>query len=358
MTDVNDIKKITKADNANMLQILLDLPVQCQQAIEIAGRFKAPHNYRQASFNKILFTGIGGSAIGADIVKTFVSAEIKIPILVNRNYDIPAYVDDETLVFACSYSGDTEETLSAYSQIKEKGAKIIAITSGGKLHDLALKDDFPFILIPKGIPPRTAVGFMSIIPLLVLSDLKLIKSQDESLKETTKVLKGLKTNVLSPEIPVSKNIAKEVASKIFNRFVIIYGAEDFLGAVVTRWRQELEENSKIVCSSAVLPEMNHNEITGWEDPMHICKDAAVIFLRDKDEHPRTSRRIEVTEELIAKRTSHVIEVESIGKSLLARTFSLIYIGTFVSFYLAILNGIDPSPVNNVTYLKKQLAKNN
>ena len=351
------MKNITDLDKYNMLDILLGLPKQCQDATGIAKGFKIPPGYQAGLFNKVLFTGLGGSAIGGDIVRAYLSDRISMPIVVNRNYDVPAFVDKKTLVFACSYSGDTEETISAYSRIKKKGAKLIVITAGGRMKKLSDKDKVPCILIPAGIPPRTAIGYMVVIPLVILSRMKFIRKQDAALKETIDVLKYLKQNILNPSVPAPLNVAKCIAEKLYNRFIIVYGADNFLGAVAARWRQELEENSKVLALAGVFPEMNHNEITGWEDVRHISKDFSVIFLRDKDEHPRVSRRIEISRDIIKRRAENIIEIASTGKSLLARTFSLIYTGTFVSFYLAILNNADPTPVNNVTYLKKQLAVN-
>jgi len=345
MIDLSDIKSIRKLDRSNMLDILLGLPGQCRDAAKIAARIDLPGQYKPYIFDNVFFTGLGGSAIGGDIVKTYLSADISAPVIVNRNYDIPAFVGKKTLAFVCSYSGNTEETISAYGRIKKTGAKIIAITSGGRLKTICKQDKIPCILIPAGIPPRTAIGYMSVIPLVVLSRIGLIKNQANQLKEAIGVLAGFKNN-----------IAKNIAEKIYNKFVIIYAAEDFLGGVATRWRQELEENSKILCLSGLFPEMNHNEITGWEDVRHISKGFAVICLRDKSEHSRVSRRIEISKELIRRKTKNIIEVRSTGKSLLARTFSLIYTGAFVSFYLAMLNNVDPTPVNNVTYLKKKLAR--
>lgn len=356
MINPYDIKNIRGIDKSGMLDILLDLPRQCERAIGAADAFKLPPDYSTKRFDKIFFTGLGGSAIGGDIVKTYLSRQIGIPIIVNRNYDVPMFVDKNTLSFVCSYSGQTEETLSAYKQIKQKGSKIIIVTSGGALADISRKDKIPSVLIPGGIPPRAAIGYMGIIPLVALSNINLIKNQDKNLKEAVNVLDYLKENMLDTHIPAPKNIAKNIASRIFGKFIIIYAAEDFLGGVVTRMRQELEENSKVLCMERVFPEMNHNEITGWEDVKNISKDFAVIFLRDKDEHPRTRRRIEISKELIERKTKNIIEVCSIGESLLARTYSLIYIGTFISFYLAVLNNVDPMPVNNVTYLKKRLAE--
>ncbi len=352
---LSNIARIRKLDKANMLNIILGLPDQCASAVNIADCFKAPPGYSAKNFDKVLFAGVGGSAIGADIIKSYLTASMDRPIIVNRNYDIPAFVDKKTFVFVSSYSGNTEETLSAYRQIKLTGAKIVVITSGGKLGSLAQQDKIPSILIPGGLPPREALGYMSIVPLVGLSAAGFIKRQDRQLREVVKLLTELREAVLPVDVPISRNIAKQIAAAVFGRFLIVYGPEDYLGGAVTRWRQEFEENSKIVCSSAVLPEMNHNEITGWEDPVRICKDTAIILLRDKGEHPRVSRRIDISRELIGKITPHIIQVHSKGEGLLARMFYLIYIGTFASFYLAILNQIDPTPVDNVTYLKNKLS---
>jgi len=354
MKKLKDQKYVSKLDKSSMLDILLALPDQCRRASAIANTFKVPTGFR--NFNKIVFFGMGGSGIGGEIIKSCLEFKAKIPVEVNRDYTVPAFVDKNTLSFVCSYSGNTEETLSAYRAIKNTGAKVIMITSGGKLSNIACKDNVSCLLIPKGIPPRTAIGHMVIIPLAILSKLGFIKNVKSDISRTVKLLESLRDKSLSPDIKVPKNIAKALAKKLYNRFVIIYGSDDNLGGVVTRWKQDLNENSKILCLNHTFPEMNHNEITGWEDVRNIAKDFAIIFLRDRLEHPRVAKRIKVSKALIRKKAKLIIDVESVGKSLLERVFSLIYIGTFTSFYLAILNGIDPTPVDNVTYLKKQLGK--
>ncbi len=354
MGKLEDLKYIGKFDKLHMLDILLDLPNQCKRASCIANTFKVPAGFK--NFDKIFFTGLGGSAIGADIIKSHLEPQSNIPIEVNRNYTIPGFVNKKTLSFVCSYSGNTEETLSAYKLIRNKGTKIIIITSNGKLSRIACRDNVACITIPKGLPPRLAIGYMIIIPLVILSKLGLAKNVKADITRTTKLLEQLRDEKLNPNVTPTKNVSKQLAQALFRKYAIIYGSKDYIGSVVTRWRQDLNENSKILCSSHVFPEMNHNEITGWEDAKNISKDFTIIFLRDKAEHPRVQKRIEISKKLIGKKVKLIIDVTSVGKSLLERIFSLIYIGTFTSFYLAILNNVDPTPVNNVTYLKKQLGR--
>lgn len=349
-----DIDSIRKVDKANMLEILLDLPMQCKRAKALGKYLDLPQEY--SNFDNILFTGQGGSAIGADIIRSFLAYRVRVPIEVNRNYIVPSFVNSKTLAFVCSYSGNTEESLSAYKRLKKSGARIIALTSDGKLASWADADRLPCIMLPQGIPPRCAIGYMVLTPLVVLAKMGLIGSMDREIAQTVEVLERLKNERLAPEIGGTKNIARKIASLCYKKFVIIYGSDDCTGPVVTRWRQDLNENSKILCSSHIFPELDHNEITGWEDAKHISKDFLVVILRDRNEHPRVKLRIQISKRLIKRKAKRVIEVSSQGKGPLSRIFSLIYIGSMVSFYLAVLNGVDPTPVDNVTYLKRELAK--
>jgi len=349
------LKTIKQIDKSNILDLLLDFPLQCKAARDIAQRAKIL--FEKRDFTKIVFAGLGGSAIGADLVKSYLYFESKIPIVVCREYELPGYVDNQTLVFISSYSGNTEETLCAYNQAKERGANIITISSGGTLKEYALKNKITFIEIPKGLPPRCALGYLSIVPLCILANSGLIKDVSLSINQMTEVLENLKKN-LSPHIGQKDNIAKYAASKLFNKFAVIYSASIHFDVVVMRLRGQLNENSKALASSHVFPEMNHNEIVGWQNPQKLFKDFVVLMLRDKKMHPRVTKRMDITKDILNKEGVTVIEIYSRGEGLLSRIFSLIYIGDFISFYLAILYGIDPTPVDRVTYLKEQLAKTN
>lgn len=349
-----DLKTIKQIDRANMLELLLDFPLQCKAAFDIAGHVKLPfENYK---FSKIIFAGLGGSAIGADLVKSYLYFESKIPIIVCRDYELPAYVDSSTLLFICSYSGNTEETLSAYQDALKKGSAIISISSGGTLLEYAKNDKATFIQIPKGLPPRCALGYLSIIPLYMLAKLNLIKDVSKFIQQMIQVLEDLRNRSLRPQIGQKDNIAKYVAGRIFNKFAVIYANAIHFDVCAARLRCQLNENSKTLAASNLFPEMNHNEITGWQNPKKLFKNFVVVMLRDKDAHPRIVKRMDVTGDILKKEGIGVLEIWSRGEDLLSRIFSLIYIGDFISYYLAILYGVDPTPVERITYLKKELAK--
>lgn len=354
MNNLDDLGLIKKIDKANMQNLIADFPKQCQKAQEIGKNFNVPADYI-TSYDQIVLTGLGGSAIGADILRSYLADEIRIPILVNRNYTLPAFVNSRTLVIAVSYSGDTEETISAYNQAKEREASIITLTSNGRLSNLAKTDNIPCVKIPGGLPPRCALGY-SFIPLLILlGKLGLIKDKEVQIKEMIENLTYLSEEVLSPQVK-KKNLAKTIALKLYQKFPVIYASNDHFDAVAVRLRGQIAENGKALASSHVFPEMNHNEIVGWEFPKKLLKDFVVVLLRDMEDHPRIKQRMDVSKTIIKRQKVGIIEVESQGLHLLSRIFSLIYIGDWVSFYLAILNKIDPTPVEQVTYLKKELAK--
>lgn len=353
MEKLDDIKAIKAIDVSDMLASLCEFPSQCEQAVDLVRDFEVPSNCQR--FSNIVFSGMGGSAISGDIIKSYLIDEIKVPITVNRNYSLPNFVGEETLVFVLSHSGNTEETISAYCQAKGKKAKIIVISSGGKLMAKAQDDGVTFISIPSDLPPRVAFGYLFFPLLVLLSRVGAISDKEGPIEETIKVLNNLRESQLNPEIGSENNIAKKLSLDIFGKFPVIYASCDHLEGVIMRWRGQLAENSKNLSSSHLFPEMNHNEIVGWENPQEILSRFLVIFLRDKDDHLRTKKRVDITKSIIKKQNIHMTEVHSQGKGLLSRILSLLYIGDFVSFYLAILNGVDPTPVEKISYLKEQLT---
>jgi len=349
-----NLKNIKRLDSLDMLDLLLGFPAQCRVARQIAA--SSDILCGKANFDKIVFAGLGGSAIGADLVRAYSYQESKIPILVCREYELPAYVDASTLVIVSSYSGNTEETLSAYSEAKKKGASIITISSGGKLKESAQRDKVTFIQIPAGLPPRCALGYLSIIPLCILSRLGLINQVEAQIEEAARLLEGIRDSELHPTIGQKDNPAKYLALKLRGKFTVIYSGSVHFDVCATRFRGQLSENSKALASSHVFPEMNHNEIVGWQNPKKLLKNFTVVMLRDNKMHPRVIKRMDITKEILKKEGISVLEVWSKGQGLLGRILSLIYAGDFVSFYLAILYAIDPTPVERVTYLKQELAK--
>jgi len=355
MVNLDDRKKIKEIDKSDMLKLLTDFPQQCKRAKDIGEAFNIDKGYF-SNLSQILFTGLGGSAIGADLIRSYLAGEIKVPIFVNRNYTLPNFVSKGTLVVASSYSGNTEETISAYKDARKRGSRMIAITSGGRIADMARADGIPLVTIPDGLPPRCALGYSFFPSLVLMSKSGLVPDKSKDISDAIKLIEGLKGNSIGPDVAKKDNPAKILAEKLCGKYPIIYGGQDHIDSVVIRWRGRLAENSKTISSTHVLPEMNHNEIVGWENPKKLFKGFIVVLLRDSSDHPRIKKRMDITKSLIEKEGVPVMEAESTGASLLERIFSLIYMGDFVSFYLAVLNGIDPTPVERIAYLKGQLAK--
>jgi len=350
-----DPKTVRALDKSEMLKLVSEFPAQLKEASDIGKNITFDRDVKK-DFDEIVFCGLGGSAIGADLIKSYVAKECGVPIIVNRDYTLPAFVNEKTLLVVLSYSGNTEETLSAYEEGRKRNANIIAITTNGKLKEKTQEDKVPYVVIPKGLPPRCALGYSSIPIMVLLFKLGIISDKYKEIDETSTFLEKLFKNELSPDVSEDKNIAKRVAKDLFGKYAIIYGANQYTDCVVTRWRGQLAENSKAISSTHLFPEMNHNEIVGWANPKNLMKDLVVVMLRDRDDHPRVAKRMDISSSIIKREGVKIIEISSRGESLLTRIFSLMYIGDFVSLYLAILNDVDPTPVDNIIYLKNELAK--
>lgn len=353
MEKLDNLKVIEFVDKSKMLNLQTGFFQQCQEAKQISENFKIGSFYGKV--NKMVISGMGGSAVGGDLLKTYLRDEIKIPIQVVRDYSLPSFVDKQTLVFSNSYSGNTEETLTAYKQAIKAKAKVIAITSGGKLKKLSKQNGNPCIIIPSDLPPRASLGYLFFPMLLTLSKIGVIKPQNKAVDETIKLLKDL-SEEMRPQRPISDNYAKQLAVRLYNKVPIIYGASDETGVVALRWRNQFNENSKTFAVSNVFPELDHNEVVGWETLINVTQSFHLMILEDKDDHPGVKRRIEITKDIIKEKVGAIEHINSRGNSLLARLFSLISLGDFVSTYLAILYDVDPTPVKVIDYLKNELAK--
>ncbi len=343
-------KTIRAVDKSQMHLRIQNLYEQFETAFTI---LNAKSKISKSKVKSIVVTGLGGSAIGGDLVRTYVSGECAVPILVNRNYTLPAFVNASTLVVISSYSGNTEETLSAYHDAIKRHAQIFCITSGGKVEELALKHKHYTVKIPSGAPPRTAIGY-SLVPMLqTLAKFGFIGDKQQEIAETARYLK--EKSLAYANFKDKQNLAVQLAKKCFGKLPIIYTSDDFTSAVGVRWKGQICENAKMLAYSNVFPELNHNELVGWNQYKDLLKKTTVIMLHDKSDHPRTAFRMRVTKSIIKKYASDVIDVESEGKSLLTRLFSLILLGDWVSYYLSILNGVDATPVKAIDFLKESLS---
>lgn len=354
MNKLENLKLIKKLDRSDMLRFISGLPDQCRDAYHIG--ISSDINKPSVKINNIVFAGVGGSGIGADLVKVYLRDELKIPVSICRDYTLPDFTGEDTLLFCSSYSGNTEETLSCFEAGLKKKAFIITLGSGGRLKEAALKNNIRHVAIPAGYPPRIAVGYMSITILAVLARLGFIKDKETDVKELSRILSDIRDKEIGFQIPLAKNISKQIAVKLYKKYPVIYGTADTTEAVAMRWREQIAENAKALSSGNIFPEMNHNEIVGWKFPKNILKDFRAIILSDKDDHERVKERIKIVSGIINKSGSEVILLKKDAGGRLARIFSLLYVGDFASFYLAILNDIDPTPVEAIDYLKKELGK--
>jgi len=350
---IDNLKAIEIIDRSKMRKLLLEFPLQCEKAIQIGENLNVPQNYFQKK-GKILICGMGGSAIGGEMLKTLLSKKIKVPIFVNRNYVLPQYIDEKTLVFIVSYSGNTEETLSAYKETKKRGCSVISISSGGKLKKLSIENKIFSITIPSGMPPRTAIGYLFIPILKTLEKLGWIEEKDYDYNELLEVLNAI-SDKYSPEVPLKKNFAKSTAYEMLGKIPLIYGVQGKTDAIAHRLKTQFNENSKIFAFWNVFPELNHNEIVGLTDVGKVnLRDFYPIFIRDEEENERIKKRIEITQSIMKEKGIAWREIRSEGKNPLTKTFSSIYIGDWISFYLAILQEVDPTPIKMIDLFKKQL----
>lgn len=352
--DVLD-KNFSELDKANMIELLEEFPQKMRDALRLGEEFSISTSDFTRNFKNIVILGMGGSAIGGDLLSNYLADELAIPIVVIRGYDIPKFVDKDSLVFAVSYSGNTEETLSTLKKCLEVKARVIALTSGGKLAALSQENNFPVIKVPTGIQPRAAISYLFFPVLKALERLGLIKERGGEIEETHNILREL-SREYGAKSPSKNNLAKKVALILYQHLPLIYGSEGLLGAVAMRWKTQINENSKWPCFWNVFPELDHNEIVGYEIENGINLQVKIVYLQDKEGLLRVEQRREITRKIIEDKVAEFIVCPSRGKGKMARMFSLIFLGDLASYYLAILNQVDPSPVACIEDLKKELAR--
>jgi len=349
---MNSLKaEISRFDPSGMYNWLSEFPEQVRDAVSIGEKAKIRLNVK--GIENIVLTGLGGSAIGGDLLRSYLSGELRIPFIVNRHYFLPEFVSKKSLVIVSSYSGNTEETIAAHADATKRKARVLCISTNGTVAAKAKKHKQPIIAIPPGLSPRAALGY-SFFPLLVsLAKLGFIKPKKRDIKETIDRLTTNARTFSNPDSP--ENAPFRLARQLQGKLPVIYSPTD-LDAINVRWRGQIAENAKQLSSGNVLPEMNHNELVGWKVLTNIMKDMAVVFLRDRGTHRRVQVREDITKQITLPLAGSVAEVWSEGTSLLTRMFSLIQFGDWVSYYLAVLNNEDPTPVNVIDYLKAELAK--
>ena len=350
MVNLDEPMIYRQIDKLGMLSHLHNFPEQCHQAWEKIRRFDLPPEYKE--IDKVIILGMGGSAIGGDVVRRLALAQSKAPVWVHRDYGLPPFVDEKTLVIASSYSGNTEETISAFTHSLKTKAKKLVLTSGGKLKQLAEREGIPVFIIDYQAPPRAAFPH-SFIPLLgIFQKLGLLRDKSAMLQEGLKILNKL-ANELAEATPLASNPAKQLATKLRGHVLVIYGAE-FLSEVARRWKTQINENSKTMAFFEFFPELNHNAISGYNFPPEV--KVFVVLLHSALLNSQNRLRCEATAQLLAKAKIKHEVIEASGTTTIAQILSLILFGDYTSFYLAILNRVDPTPVDSIDFVKKYLAQ--
>jgi glucose/mannose-6-phosphate isomerase len=349
---LDDPEERRRLDPSGMLDAVGALPVQCREAWRASQTFDVPPGH--AEIDRVVILGMGGSAIAGDILRALLSRECTVPIFNVRQYELPAYVDERTLVIASSFSGDTEETVSAFSRALATRAKTLAITTGGSLLTTARANGVPAFTYEFGGEPRAALGWNLMALLAIAHKLGLAPGMEVDLVEALKVMGEMEEDI-GPGAPASGNEAKRVALQLHDRLPVIYGAEP-LTEVARRWKTQLNESAKVWCFYEELPEADHNAIIGYDVPQGISGNTSVVFLRSDLVHPRVLMRYDFTQHAVEKAGAHALSVTVGGRSALAQVLSGILFGDYVSCYLALLNGVDATPTTPIDELKAWLAE--
>ncbi len=320
-----------------------DFTNHLRDAIEIGENSDLKNSEKR--IDNILICGLGGSGIGGTIVNDIVSSKSKVPITSTKDYSIPNFVNNHTLVVANSYSGNTEETIYALEKCQSRNAEVCIITSGGKLKSIAEENNYNHIIIPKGHPPRAMFGYAFTELFYVLNHYKII---DDSFKSDFE--KSI--SLLDSEKEDIQKQAMDLAKKMFGQTPVIYVAQGFEGVAV-RFRQQINENSKMLCWHHVVPEMNHNELLGWRTNVN---NLAVVYFRNKIDYERNQIRMDINKKVISKFTENITEIWSKGESVIENTFYHINLGDWVSWYLSEMNNVDAIEIDVINFLKGELAK--
>ncbi len=349
---LDDPKKISSVDKSGMINFCVNAAKHYREAADIAQKIKV--NYPKPE--NIIVAGMGGSAIGGDLVKDWAKNQLSVPIEVCREYKLPAYASKKTLVLISSYSGDTEETLSTFLDALNRGCMIFCITSGGAVQKYAQKHKVPYVVVPGGMPPRAALPYMLVPQLVYLEKAGLVKGVTDELNETFTLLEKISKDN-TPETPSVDSFAKRLAQHIGETAPAVYGF-DYFRSVAQRFKQQFNENSKTAAKWEFFPELDHNEIVSWENRTELLKWYFIIFIRDcENEDLAIQSRIETTKAIMERAGVLMLDLDVQGQSRLAKMISTIVTGDFISVYLAVLHGVDPTPVRSINYLKDTLKQN-
>ncbi len=350
--DLNNHTTFPDIDQQNYLGEIENLPSQLERAYQHAMSQSLPI---WQGIRGVLIAGMGGSAIGADLLTAYAAPLCQVPIVVQRNYSLPAWAHGpETLVIASSHSGNTEETLAVFATAQLKGCRILVLSTGGKLAALARASNIPVWTFEHPGQPRAAVGYSFGMLLALLARLKLIPDPSRELSGTLSAMRKQQAS-LQAEIPVVQNPAKRLAGQLLGRWVMVFGA-DVLEPVARRWKGQVNELAKAWAQFEALPEADHNSLAGLSQPEQGLSSAMALFLRAASCHPRNLLRAELTRQAYMLEGLNTDFIDAQGDTPLAQQWTALHYGDYVAYYLAMLYEIDPTPIKALEGFKKQLAE--
>jgi glucose/mannose-6-phosphate isomerase len=340
-----------RKDRSNMMGRVTDFPDQLRAAMRAAQQ--GPELMHGPKPSRIYVVGMGGSAIGGDFLRAFAEDRCAIPIEVIRGYDLPAAADASTFAFFVSYSGNTEETLSAWHGAARRGVRRACVTSGGQLQDLAERAGAPVFSLPGGSPPRAALGWTSIPVFHAIARAGWLPFTGADLEEAARAsAAAIDAYGVAADPLNSLRVWAETAA---GRLPVVYAAAHPFYPAATRWVCQFNENAKTLAHAAFFPEQNHNEIIAWESASDVMARAEVAFLTDDAIDPRVRRRLEIVEALIVRAAHRVARFRAFGDGVLAKLFSFATMGDLASVYMADALGVDPTPIANIDRLKAELS---
>lgn len=353
---LDNISKIKKLDSQNMLGSLQALSKQAEQVWQQAKELKIPVDYKKV--NRIVVCGMGGSAIGADVIRSVFATELKIPVLIVNDYNLPAWVDNQTLVIASSYSGNTEEAESAVKQVKTKGTKLVVIAAGGNLQAFAKRNKIPaLIFTTENNPcnsPRMGLGYSIIGQLALFSKLGLLRVGEKEIAAIIKTMQKYEA-LFGIKNQTKNNFAKQLAGRLLDRSVWYVASEHLLGNAHVAANQ-MNENSKRFGGYFALPELNHHLLEGMLNPKSNRETLLFVLLESKLYHPRNQKRYGITKKVLDKNSIQNINYICQEKNKLEQMCEVLVLSGYVSYYCALLAGIDPTPIPFVDYFKDQMSK--
>jgi glucose/mannose-6-phosphate isomerase len=350
--DLNDYTSFPQLDSQNYLAEIENLPYQLENAYQQGLSLSLPD---WQGIRGVLIAGMGGSAIGADLLAAYAAPLCPLPIVVQRNYTLPAWAHGpETLVIASSHSGNTEETLAAFDQAVNSGCRLLALCTGGKLASAAVSSEAALWTFEHHGQPRAAVGYSFGLLLAALTRMCLLPDPSDELAGAVNAMQSQQTN-LRAELPVVRNLAKREAGQLMGRWVMVFGA-DILEPVARRWKTQLNELAKTWAQFEALPEANHNALAGLQQPESALSSAMALFLRASSYHPRNLLRAELTKQAYMLEGLNTDFMDAQGKTALAQQWTMLHLGDYVAYYLAMLYEIDPTPIPALEGFKKRLAQ--